>query len=118
MPHALTDFLRNSGLLDLLNMLTAVIFVLVGLVAWIVSESPRHTYKIVGLAMVPLFLGLVTTFADYSTSGISMFGIPGEAAISARRQAALINGMIGATAALVFVVTGMLGRKRKIGNGG
>ena len=117
MAQAVTDFLRNSGLLDLLNILTAAIFMLVGLVAWIVSESPRHIYKLLGLGMVPLLIGLLTMYVDYRTSGISMFGTPDGAAIAARRQAALINGIIGALAALVFMATGMLGRKRKIGNG-
>ena len=116
MAQAVTDFLRNAGLLDLLNMLIAAIFVVIGLASF-VSRRPMHLYKLMGLAMVPLLLGLVTMYVDYTTSGIGMFGTPSEAAIAARRQAALINGVIGALGALVFVALGMLGRKSRIGNG-
>lgn len=113
MVRAVTDFLMDAGLIDLLNILIAAVFILLGLVS-IVARRPTNMYKLVRLAMVPLLLGLVTMFVDYSTSGVSMFGIPDQAAIAARKQAALINGMIGTLGALVFVATGMLGRKRKI----
>ena len=116
MARAVTAFLGNAGLLDLLNILIAAIFIVIGLVSS-VSRGPMQMDKLMGLAMAPLLLGLVTMYVDYTTSGIGMFGTPGEAAIGTRRQAALINGMIGVLGALVFVMLEMLGRKRKVRNG-
>lgn len=57
------DFVRNATLLSLLNILVAATFIVVGLVSF-VSRRPLHMYKLMGLAMVPLLLGLVTMHVE------------------------------------------------------
>jgi hypothetical protein len=118
MAQAVTDFVRNSGLLGLLNLLTVAIFVLIGLLRSLVSRSSRRMSKRLAWGMVPLLIGLVTMCVYYSTSDRGMFGTPGAEQIAANRRDALIHGVIGVLGTAVFVATGMLGRKGKIGNGG
>ena len=117
MAQAVTEFLRDVSLLGLLNLLTATVFVLFGLVTLLVSRRPRRMGKRLAWGMVPLLVGLVTMYLAYRISDKSMHGRPSEEAIASNRRDALIHGVIGTLGAAVFVATGMAGKAR-IGNEG
>ena len=113
MAQAVTDFLKYAGFLDLLNRLTAVTFVVVGLVSFFSRRMSRMN-NLPTLAIVPLLVGLLTMSVDRYTleNGPFMYGRPSAAAIVAGRRDALINAIIGALGGLVFAATVILSRKR------
>jgi len=72
-------------------------------------------YLIIATAALPLFSGLLTMYVDNRQldSGYGMFGRLSAGAIAAGRRDALITGCIGAAAALLMGLIGIVGLKLK-----
>ena len=57
-----SHFIKNSTPLDLLTIFSAAILILVGLILLIAVRGRTAMYVLLGIAIVPLLLGLLTTY--------------------------------------------------------
>src|SRR5258706_10494530 len=109
------DFLRHATLLDLLNLLIAIMLILAGTVTLIVARSRRSMYCLIATAVFPLLLGLLTMYMDNRIIDrwVGMAETLNAEGIAASRQDASINAGIGAAAAALLVLMGMIGLRFK-----
>jgi hypothetical protein len=109
------DFLRHATLLDLLNLLIAIMLILAGTVTLMVARSRRSMYCLIATAVFPLLLGLLTMYMDNRIIDrwVGMAETLNAEVIAASRREASINAGIGATAAALLVLMGMIGLRSK-----
>ena len=109
------DFLRHATLLDLLNLLIAIMLILAGTVTLMVARSRRSMYCLIATAVFPLLLGLLTMYMDNRIidKWVGMAETLNAEVIAASRREASINAAIGATAAALLVLMGMIGLRSK-----
>jgi len=118
--QALRDFLQFSTTLDWLVTILIVILVVTGVILLIVARRPRPFYVYLGLGLMPLLLGLLTTYLKNQELQrmVAMLGPDGrvEVAEAARREAWMIT-YIGAGGTVVAIVIALLGMISKRGRG-
>jgi hypothetical protein len=109
------DFLRHASLLDLLNLLIAIMVILAGTVTLMVARSRTSMYCLIATAVFPLLLGLLTMYMDNRIIDrwAGMAETLNAEVIEASRREASINAGIGATAAALLVLMGMIGLRSK-----
>jgi hypothetical protein len=109
------EFLRHANLLDLLNLLIAITLILAGIVTLMVARSRTSMYCLIATAVFPLLLGLLTMYMDNRIidKWVGMAETLNAEVIAASRQEASINAAIGATAAALLVLMGMIGLRSK-----
>lgn len=110
--EALRNFLQFSTPLDWLVITLAAILILAGIVLLIVLRSPKPFYFFLVVALLPLLLGLLTTYLKYQEVErmLSMVARDSglEAAEAGRREAWIIT-YIAAVATAVLALIGLLG---------
>ena len=109
------EFLRHASLLDLLNLLIAIMLILAGTVTLMVARSRTTMYCLIATAVFPLLLGLLTMYMDNRIIDrwAGMAETLNAEVIAASRREASINAGIGATAAALLVLMGMIGLRSK-----
>jgi asparagine N-glycosylation enzyme membrane subunit Stt3 len=112
--ESLTNFLKDLGLLSLLNILVTVILILAGFVTLIVARTRRAIYRLLAIASLPLLLGALSMYVKNRAldEGYGMFGRLNAQEIVAGRREALIIACIGAAGTIVLVLIGLFGLKR------
>lgn len=109
--ETLTNYLKFSSALDWLTIFVAIAVVLVCLILLIASRSRAAMYVLMGIAVVPLLLGLLTTYGknrEIERVRTMVESVPVEAVEAARREA-IISTYIGGLATLVGVSMGIVG---------
>lgn len=113
MERGAVEFLRNTSLVGLLNLLTFAVFVLIGLATIIVGRRPGPVYRRIRWGLVPLLVGLATMCLGYYFSDIGMMSRPTPEVIALNIRDALIHGVIGVCGAAIFVGVNLIARQRK-----
>jgi hypothetical protein len=109
--ESLGEFLRHSSPLDLLILVLTLILVVSGMLLLIVLRSRKPFYLFLVLALLPLTLGVLSTYSKYREVDkmLVMLEDAGiKAAQGARREAWVIT-YIGAAGTAVLVLIGLLG---------
>ena len=106
-----TNFLKFSSPIDWLVMFFSAIVILVGFVLLIVLRSRKLFYPFLVIALLPLLLGLATTYLKYrQVDRVSaMAQSIGAEAVAAGRQEAWVITYIGATASGAAILIGLVG---------
>ena len=106
-----SNFLKFSTPLDWLTTLAAVILIFVGLIMLIAVRRRTAMYFLLGIAVVPLLLGLLTTYLkNREIERIMSLVEPVDAeAAEAGRREALISTYLGATGTAIVELIGAIG---------
>jgi len=106
-----SNFLKFSTPLDWLTIFSAVILIFVGLIMLIAVRRRTAMYFLLGIAIVPLALGLLTTYLKNREIErmVSMVESVGVEAAEAGRREALISTYIGATGTAIIELIGAIG---------
>ena len=109
--ETLSNFLKFSTPLDWLTILAAVILIFVGLIMLIAVRRRTAMYFLLGIAVVPLLLGLLTTYLkNREIERIMSLVEPVDAeAAEAGRREALISTYLGATGTAIVELIGAIG---------
>ena len=109
--ETLSNFLKYSSAFDMLILLLAFIFILLGILLLIVSHSRRPFYLLLVLALLPLLLGMLSTYLKYREIDrvLTMVADAGVEVAGAARQEAWIITYVGAAGTAVLALIGLLG---------
>jgi hypothetical protein len=108
--EAVTEFLKNCGLLDLLVIVVTLILVLAGILISVLARNRKSMYRLLVVAFVPLLLGLLDMFVKnrFLDRRFGLMGPLSDEAIAAGRRDALVIACIGATGTLLLGLVGLL----------
>ena len=109
--ETLSNFLKFTSSFDLLIILLTLILIFVGILLLVVLRSRKPFYLFLALALLPLLLGMLSTYLKYREIErmLTMLAEAGvEVADAARREAWIIT-YFGAAGTAVLALIGLLG---------
>jgi hypothetical protein len=118
MARVLTEFIRNAGLISLLNLLLITLCIVAGLVFFFRARATGHMRWFLGVGILPTISGILAMYfkLKITNAGIGLFGRLGPEAIAVGRREALVNLVIGVAASAGILGLrawrGRLNRKR------
>jgi len=106
-----SNFLKFSTPLDWLTIFSAAILIFVGLIMLIAVRRRTPMYFLLGIAIVPILLGLLTTYLKNREIErmLSMVESVGAEAAEAGKREALISTYIGAAGTVIVELIGAIG---------
>jgi uncharacterized membrane protein len=115
--EAFKNFLQSSATFDWLVMTLTVIMILAGVILLFVARRPRSFYFYLGVGLLPLLLGLLTTYLKIQEVERMMAMVAPnsgvEVAEAGRREAWIITyiGAVGTVVAVLISLLGMISKK-------
>ena len=109
------EFVKHSSPFDWLIIALVLTLIFVGILLLIVLRSRKPFYLFLVLALLPLLLGLLSTYLKYRglERALAMFPEAGDEVVDAAHREAWIITYIGATGSAVLALIGLLGLKLK-----
>jgi uncharacterized membrane protein len=109
--ETLSDFMKHSSTLDWLVIFLSVILILAAILLLIVLRGRKPFYPFLVLALLPLLLGLATTYLKYREVDrmLSMVESVGVEAAAAGRREAWISTYVGAAGTGAAMLIGLFG---------
>jgi hypothetical protein len=109
--ETLSNFLRFASPFDLLIIVLTLILVVAGIVLLVVLRSRKPFYLFFVLALLPLLLGMLSTYLKYREINrmLTMIAEAGVEVVGAARREAWIITYFGAAGTAVLALIGLLG---------
>jgi len=115
--ESFVDFIKNASLLTFLNLLFIGIFLLAGVISFIVARRRKATLRFLAISFGPVVSGILTMYFKNRLldTGKGMFAPLSPEAIAIGRRDALYDAGVGVigTAIMLLLVAGRVGLNRR-----